>query len=308
LLVADDEGDPDGAVTAAQRLVDSGVVAIIGHMTSSQSLAAYPYIEAAEVVLLSPTSTTPQLTGIDDFFFRIVPTHVVQAVAFAEYIYQTRGIVRLASIRDSDNAAYSQSYWDTFAAAFQGLGGQVTMQHAFDSAGNPDFAQSAQDLLSGEPEAILIIASAFNTALIAQQIRQINKKTSLFSSAWAQTEVLIQNGGRAVEGLEMAIAFDSNSQSAAYRDFQTRYEEKFGLSPTFAAGEAYECAFILFQALAQTEGEAANLPDALRDIDNVSVLNDPISIDEFGDVIRSNFIIVIEDGRFVTHTTLSPPH
>lgn len=63
LLIRDDKGTPDGARTADRELIDAGVVAIIGHMTSSQAMAAMEVIETAGVVLISPTATTEELTG-----------------------------------------------------------------------------------------------------------------------------------------------------------------------------------------------------------------------------------------------------
>jgi len=308
LVVRDDKGTPQGAQAADRELIDAGVVAIIGHATSGQTMAGLPVTAEAGVVLLSPSATTPDLSGLDDLFFRVVPTHLDQAQILARHVHENRGIEHIAIVFDTDNAAYSQSYRDAFAAVFQALGGQVTGEVSYSAAEEPDFEplvtqlQAATARLSSRrsPDGLLIVAPALDTALIAQQTRLLDWEPALFASAWAQTEVLIQNGGRAVEGLETAIVFDVHSQAPAYRDFQARYQARFGRLPTFAAGEAYEAVRVLAAALEKTGGQAEGLPQALAQIRNFQGLIGNLSLDEYGDASRTHFLVAVRDGQFIT--------
>ncbi|MCK7499157.1 MAG: ABC transporter substrate-binding protein [Comamonadaceae bacterium] len=74
LVVRDDGEKPGGAAQGAAELVASGVVAIIGPITSSMVEAALPVIEKAKVVMVTPTATAMQLVGKDDHLFRINAT------------------------------------------------------------------------------------------------------------------------------------------------------------------------------------------------------------------------------------------
>ena len=69
LVVRDDLGTPEGARAADRDLIEAGVVAIIGHATSGQTMVGLSVTNPARVVMLSPTATTPELSGLDDFFF-----------------------------------------------------------------------------------------------------------------------------------------------------------------------------------------------------------------------------------------------
>ena len=300
LVIRDDQGTPPGAQAADRALIDAGVVAIIGHATSGQTMAGLPVTAAAGVVLLSPSATTPDLSGLDDLFFRVIPTHLDQAQILARHVRKNRSIARVAIIFDTHNAAYSQSYQATFAESFQALGGQVTGVVSYSSATKPDFEPLVLQLQAGQPQGLLIVASALDTALIAQQTRLLDWEPTLFASAWAQTDVLIQNGGRAVEGLETVIVFDVQSQAPAYLDFQARYRARFGYAPTFAAGEAYEAVMVLAAALKETGGLAKGLPQALSEIRNFQGLIGELSLDEYGDASRTHFLIAVRDGQFVT--------
>ena len=306
LVVRDDRGTPEGAQTADRELMGKGVVAIIGHMTSAQTVAGRSATEPAKMVLFSPAASTPELSGLDDFFFRITPTHLDQANILAQHVYHKRGLARIAVIYDTDNAAYAESYADAFAKSLESMGGQVVARISFASSRDPNLASLVTELRIANPAGLLIIASPLDTALLAQHTRLSGWNVPLFSSAWAQTEGLIQNGGQAVEGIEIMIAFDVNSQSAAYQKFKTRYQASFGHAPTFAAGEAYEVVLVLAAALGKTGGRAEGLPQALLKTHDFEGLIGKISLDAYGDVARTLFLVSIRNGEFVTLAAVEP--
>src|SRR5919106_5950600 len=64
LITADDFCDPEQAVAAARKLVSDGVIFVVGHFCSGASIPASEIYEAAEVLMISPTSTNPLLTEL----------------------------------------------------------------------------------------------------------------------------------------------------------------------------------------------------------------------------------------------------
>ena len=64
LITADDFCDPEQAVAAAEKLVSDGVIFVIGHLCSGASIPASEIYEAADVLMISPTSTNPMLTEL----------------------------------------------------------------------------------------------------------------------------------------------------------------------------------------------------------------------------------------------------
>jgi branched-chain amino acid transport system substrate-binding protein len=306
LMVRDDRGTLEGAQDAARQLIAADVVAIVGHMTSEQTLAAYPVTEAAGMLLFSPTASTPDLSGRDDHFFRINPTNSLAAQVLARHVIQDRGLSRVAVILDTDNAAYARSYRDAFVETVGDIGGLVVAEASFSSADESDYESLLMELHAADPEGLLIIAAPFDTALIAQRIRIEGWTWPLFASGWAETETLLRNGGSAVEGIEILMNYDSNSQAPAFLDFAARFEGRFGRQPTFAAAQAYETVMALAEGLERTGGEAAGLPQALLDIGTFDGLSSTIHLDPFGDVVRTLFLTVVRDGNFVTVASIEP--
>ncbi len=298
LIVQDDLGTPEGARAADQELIDAGVVAIIGHATSGQSLAGVTVTNPARMVMLSPTTSTLELSGRDDYFFRIVQSMDRQAQQSAQHIYQERHINRIAVIYDTDNAAYTKGYLQAFADTYQSLGGKVVAEATFSSRMQPDYAQPVAQLRASDPDGLLIIAADIDTALIAQRTRLMDWPIPLFTSSWAQTETLINNGGQAVEGLQLELISAMNEQTPEYLDFVARYQDRFGVAPSFAAVLSYETAQVLAVALQKTGGEAEGLPQALVGIKDFRGLSDTFSLDKYGDAIRPIHLGIIRDGKY----------
>lgn len=76
------------------------MVAIIGPVTSQMSVAALPTANERKLVLLSPTTSTGDLSGLDDHFFRIYPTCEQNARALAEHAVQISKNRRIAILAD----------------------------------------------------------------------------------------------------------------------------------------------------------------------------------------------------------------
>jgi branched-chain amino acid transport system substrate-binding protein len=300
ILVEDDHGQAAEAKAADQRLIEKGVVAIIGHVTSSISLAALEVTQPAGIVLLGPTTTSARLTGKDDLFFRVVADNTPDAGILAARIVQERGITRLAILYDEDNPAYTEEYARAVSKTVVSLNGEVTRQMAFSNSQDPDFEALLVALRQSQPQALLIIASALNSALIIQHVRMLDWDIPLFASDWADSDTFLQNGGDAIEGVELVVSYNVNSSTPAMQAFRKQYLDRFGYQPNFAAAQGYEAMLILAEALKNTFGSTKGLPDALRGIQNFPVLSGEVSMDSYGDMYRPLYLLRVEQGAFKT--------
>ena len=299
LVVRDDLGTPDGAKTADRQLIDAGVAAIIGHATSTQTVAGLQITEPAHMVLLGPTVSSPALTGKYQYFFRVYPTFADSARGYAKHVYQDRKLGKLAVLYDTDNAAYSNTYKTVFADKYQSMGGVLVDVVGFSSTSKTDFDAVLTKLREKNAEGILLITADIDAALVAQRARLMNWQVPLFASAWAQTATLTHNGGRAVEGMELEQAYALSDQEPGFLDFIKQYQDRFGNFPSFGAAFGYEAALVLASALQKTDGKAEGLRQALLEIRNFKGLIDTFSFDQYGDVVRPFYLSVIRDNKFV---------
>lgn len=303
LIVRDDQGDPEVARQVSSELIDQGVVAIIGHSTSTQTQAVFAQINQAGMVMISPTTSSDEFTGQDDYFFRITATTSLQGSALARYVY-TQGFTRTAIVYDQTNLAFSGSFRDNFEAEFRKLGGEIQTVTSFTSR-TDDLRNIAQNLADQEPSALLLIASAFDAALIVQALRQFDATTPIFSSAWAQNEELLIKGGSAVEGMVMISTFNAQHDAEAFQSFTERFKQRYQRPVSFAATFSYEALLVLAEGLHQTNGSATGLREALRDMGRIDGLQGSLEFDQFGDTRRDAYLTMVHEGEFSVISTIA---
>jgi len=300
LIIRDDFGTTDETQVVDRELVKAGVIAIIGHATSAQTLSGLKVTNPAKVLMIGSTVSTPELSGLKDYFFRVYPSFKDSAQTFAQHIYNKDDIKRLAIIYDNDNTAYSKSYSKIVTDRIKSLGGIITGEVSFSSVTQPDFFPLLLKLRESKTEGLLIIASDMDTAVIAQRARLMGWKIPLFTSSWAPTENLIDNGGQAVEGVKFEQAYALTSQSKTLLNFKTRYKARFGNVPLFGATLSYDATMVLSAGLKKTSGKSEGLRQALLETRHFPGLMGSFSFDEFGDVERPYYLGTIRNEKFVT--------
>lgn len=299
LIIHDDFGKATEAANGDRELIKDGAVAIIGHATSSQTMQGLQVTNGEHVVMIGPTVSTPELSGLDDYFFRVYPSFKSGSEYFAKYIYETDGISRMAIIYDIGNYEYAKTYSSVFANKFKSLGGEITDELNFTSEVHPDFLQLLSKLRESNAEGLLIVASDIDTAFIAQRVRLMGWQIPMYSSDWAQTETLINNGGKAVEGMKLEQAYSLTSNLKEFTDFQSKYESRFSKEPSFGAAFSYEATLVLAEALKKTNGNKDGLKEALLEIQNYRGIMNSFSFDKYGDVERPWYLSTVKDGKFV---------
>jgi branched-chain amino acid transport system substrate-binding protein len=298
LLAEDDMNTPDGAIKADMALVNAGVVAIIGHMTSGQTMAALPYTAENNILLVSPTTTTPQLTGIKDNFTRVMVENAIRSNKLATYARLDMDIRTVASVVESDNKSYSLTFEENFTKIFEDKGGTVVNRTRYSTTNPPNWSPIITELSRLNPDAILLICPAQDFVTIAQRLRTAGVTSKLLSGAWAYTDILLLWGGDDIEGSIFVVDYSRDNPDPNFVKFYKAYENRFGTSPSFASSFAYESVLALADGLEKTGGTARGLIDAVAPSDEIKGVTGNFKLDEFGDVHRKVFIVTIQNGKF----------
>lgn len=298
LLVEDDQQDPAVARKAVSKLIGRKVAAIIGPMTSAMATATVPLVNGAQVAMISPTVTTNELTGLDDYFFRVLSSTRSYARKSADYHFQNAGMRRVVTIHDLRNKSYTESWLADYLDVFKAAGGRVVGSLSFSSSDETHFADLARKLLNTQPDGILIVANSVDTAMLCQQIRKMNASIPIAASEWAATERLIELGGRAVEGIVIAQILDRQSNQPAFVEFRRHYLARYGKEPGFAGLTAFDAANVAMDGLeSQASGQSLKQTLIARKI--FGGAQTPVVFDAFGDTARETYLTTIRDAKFV---------
>lgn len=298
LLAEDDQQNVDQLRQAVTRLIELKVDAIIGPTTSSMAMVGVPLANQAQMVMISPTVSTKVLSGIDDYFFRVVAATNVHAAANADYHFRFVGLRRVVAAYDLSNGSYTESWLDEYRRAFVAQGGEVVDSVGFASSAEVRFTDLARRLLAGRPDGILIIANSVDAAMLCQHLRRIDRSVQIATSEWAATEQLIELGGSAVEGIVIAQLVDRQSTQQAYLDFRRDYSERFGKAPGFGGLTAFDAVSTALEAMAR-QAPGQTLKEALLAGKSFPGIQGPVVFDAFGDTSRPTYLTTIRDGAFV---------
>jgi len=298
LIPRDDGNDPDTALSLNEAFRQEGVVAIIGHMTSAPSVAVATLRERGGVPYISPTASAPSLSRRDDYFFRLQGASDRPARVLGAYLVDHVPGARVAVLLDSGNLAYSEPYENSFSDGI-GENGVIVYRQFLDIAAIADWTAVLDDLSTLNPEAVLIVASAVDTARFAQALRNAGLDWELLGSGWAATGTISTHGGRAIDGMLVARSVFDLMESEAGQIFRDRYFQRFGREPSFAAAQAYNSVHLLVAALDETNGRVQGLRDTLRTIGEFNTLAGPTTIDAYGDVETVAVVLRYESDTFV---------
>jgi len=298
LFTRDDRHDPQEALKADKELIREGVAAIIGHMTSAMSIAAYSLINREKVLMISPTVSTNKLTGIDDYFIRVTPPNRSETEHLVRFAYDRMGLRKMSVVYDVSNRAYSKGYFKNFSAEFEKSGGKIALAVPFKSGPDVHFDDLVHTLLQAKPDGLLIVAGALDTAMICQHIRMAGSKAPLISSGWAMTDDLLRHGGHAVEGILFSHLINTGSTRPSYLKFKADFRRRFGREPDFGAINAYDAAQVLFKALKKNGSSADSLKSNILKQKIFHGLQGDLHIDKYGDPQRKRFLITVKKGHF----------
>lgn len=296
LIIKDDRQDAETAVKAVQELIAANVAAIVGPLVSNMAMAIVPYANEAQLPLVAPTVTTPQLSGRDDYFFRVCITAREHASRSARYQLDSGDMRRIGVVYDGGNRTFSENWLADFTKPFIAGGGKILTVIEYTAKEGRSFSDIARELLAADPDGILIIANPMDSGLLCQQIRQSDSSIKITLSNWGASQRLLEMGGNAVEGVTLPIAFDWDSPSPPYRTFRRKYLERYQREPGFAGVYAYDAVQVVLTALKANEREKP-LKTVLLSIGEFDGLQGKIRFDAYGDVAPSRAAIRIVRNR-----------
>ncbi len=274
LIAADDQTEPAAAVAAMTKLVESDrITALIGGASSSVASAIVDRAVRSQVVLISPSSTSPIFTDrarngdFKGFWFRTAPPDAFQGQALAK-LAKTQGYKTVAVL--AVNNDYGNGLLSAFIPAFEKLGGTVTNK-AKPTRYPPDsstFDSVVNDAWRTSPDAVLLIAYPETGSLILKTAYQqglLGKKTAVLVTDGMKEAKIADLAGRNDRGDFVAAGIIGTAPSPggpALKEFQAEYQRKFQRSPKIFDPNTWDATVL---AILATEAAKTSQGDKLKD-------------------------------------------
>jgi branched-chain amino acid transport system substrate-binding protein len=303
LVWGDDLCAPKDAGTVASKFAaDKSIVAVIGHLCSSATLAAMPIYVRAGLPAISPTSTNPTIGDVGKgWFFRNCYTDDFQGKYLASHVVpKLLGKNSVAIFYENND--YAIGLKDSFMAGAKSAGVKVTGAEAY-MKGTADFTPQLTKLLRDKPDTIFLCGYHPEGALIAGQARKLGFNGPLFGADGIDNEDYIKIGGKATDNTYCTVPFLAASAGPAGQDFAKQYKEAYGRDVDWMSANAYDCLGILAQVIAETGPDRKKIREGLAAInseaDGYKGITGLTYFDKKGDCAKPAFVKMVKDGKFV---------
>lgn len=307
LIVEDDQGKPDDSANAVQKLINQDqVVAIIGCLTSSCTLAAGPIAQSSGVPMLSSSSTADKVSEIGDFVSRICYSDSDQGGGAAIFAADSLKAKKAAVLYDVAND-YSKGLAEVFKKKFTDMGGEIVAYESY-ATNDTDFNGQLTKIKKANAD-VLFLPDYYNTVgLIAKQVKQQGiQATMLGSDGWDSPE-LFKIGGDAVNGGFFTNHYSPDNPTPETKQFIADYKAAYsGKRPDALAALGYDAAGIMFDAIKRAGStDKKAIKDAINSTKEYKGATGTISLDADRNVVKSMVIIEIKDGKQTFKEQIDP--
>jgi branched-chain amino acid transport system substrate-binding protein len=306
LLVEDDQSKPEEAGTVVNKLIHQDhVVAMLGHVASSHSLAAAPICQAEKIPMISPSSTNPRVTQVGNYIFRVCFLDTFQGAVMAKFAYDTLKVRKVAILVDV-RSDYSVGLQTFFGQAFKKLGGTVVTDQSY-SQGDSDFRAQLTAIKGANPDAIYVPGYYTEVGTIVHQARELGITVPFLGSDGWDSPKLWEIGGAALNGCYFSNHYATDDPNPVVQKFVNDYKAKYGQLPDALAALAYDAARILAAAIEKAGStDGAKVRDqiaATKDFDGVTGI---ISLNAERNAVKTAVIVKVENGKYLLTESIKP--
>ena len=307
VLTEDDQSKSEEASTAVTKLISqNSVLAVLGEVASSNSIAGADVCQANKVPMITPSSTNPQVTKKGDYIFRVCFTDDYQGENIARYAATQLHIKRAAILTDVKND-YSTGLTSTIERVFTSLGGQIVGKSSY-SNGDNDFHSQLASIRATNPEVIFVPGYYTDVGQIAIQARELGMKQPLLGGDGWESPKLIEIGGRALDGSMYTNHYFYADETPVVRNFVQRYKDRYGAIPDGMAALGYDAARVLADALKRAKKlDGASIRDAIAATRNFDGVTGTITIGPDRNAVGKKIIIEeVKNGQLTLRATIQP--
>ena len=158
IITMDEQGDATQAVTCFTKMVDQGITALVGDVTTTPTLAVAAESADYNMPMVTASATAEAVTydaetdTVNANVFRATFTDPFQGIKMADYAYKKLGYTKAAVIFQK-GADYNEGLAENFVTEFESLGGTVVDQESY-SEGDVDYKTQLTTILGKDPEVV----------------------------------------------------------------------------------------------------------------------------------------------------------
>ncbi|OQX14279.1 MAG: branched chain amino acid ABC transporter substrate-binding protein [Thiothrix lacustris] len=302
VMSEDDQADPKTATIVAQRMIDEGIVGVVGHLNSGATIPASKVYADNDIPQISPSATAIKYTAQGfKTAFRVMTNDEQQGKVLGAYAAKLGKKVAIVD----DQTAYGQGLAAEVEKAAKAAGAEVVaVEHTNDKA--TDFSAILTSIKGKAPDVVFFGGMDPQGAPMAKQMRQLGMKAQFLGGDGLQTPKFIELAGADAEGAIASIPGLPIEKMPKGADFKKKFEEKYGQIQLYAP-YAYDAAYVMVDAMqrANSTDPAKYLPELGKT--SFEGVTGKIGFDAKGDLTSGPITLyTVKGGKWETLETIQP--
>ena len=246
----DSQGDPDSAVSAYGKLMDSGMNVSLGCVLSGEAQSVITAAVEDGILIVTPTSSAVACIEGNPNAFRVCFNDAAQGTASADYIADNNLGTKIAVFYQSD-IDYSAGLYETFQAEAANRGLEIVEEQTFTAGSNTDFSTQINAIRDSGCELVFLpIYAAEAATFLTQAAGKLDGVTYFGCDGMDGIQTKISDTSL-IEGLMMLTPFAADAEDAATQSFVEKYVPVHGTEPDQFAADGYDAVYIVKAAMEQ---------------------------------------------------------
>jgi branched-chain amino acid transport system substrate-binding protein len=299
LVVEDDVCKPEVATSTATKLVGDKVDVVLGHICSGATKAALGIYKSANIVVMSPSATNPDLTQSGDYpnFFRTIASDDAQARKEIDFALDVLKVKKIAVLHDKGDygkglAEFAKKFLEADPRAELVLYEGIT-------PGAVDYSAVVQKIKRNNADAVIFGGYHPEASKLVTQMRKKKMDTIFISDDGVKDDTFIKVAKEYAEGV-YATGPKDVSQNPITVKYREEHKAKFGSDAGAFFDEAVSASLALLNAI---NNAGSTDYDAIVKALNTKSVDTPvgnIKFDDRGDAIGVGFgIYQVKGGQYV---------
>jgi branched-chain amino acid transport system substrate-binding protein len=296
LEILDSRSDPEAAAEATEMLFSNEALAVIGGVTSDEALKVVEVADRYDHIVISPSASSPELTGISKNFFRVFPSDFLDGTAMGNF--STQKLAQQSVVIIAAESLYGRGSQQVFKDEFERYGG-VVLEVIEYPKGTADFSGLVGRAVSLNPDAVYLADFAGEISAAVKELRKHNFEGRILTThAFAAPEVLAE-AGEAAEGVYLTQPrFEANSEEPHVQHFVKDYKAAYGHAPDLYAAHGYDAMLVVLESLRGAKRPSTNeFRKGLRGLRDFPGVTGNIQFDEKGDVQKYPRVYIVSEGE-----------
>ncbi|MCB1032566.1 MAG: ABC transporter substrate-binding protein [Acidobacteria bacterium] len=300
LEVLDSESDPEKAKTALEQLYASDARAAIGGVTTAEALAMVQVADNMNRVLLSPSASAQELTGISREFYRVWPSDSREGSRMGQYAAQNLNIKTVVVL--AADSTYAEGILTVFKTSFTQNGGEIVEELIYPE-NTSDLNALVERVVALKPDSVYIADYANTVIKLIQLLREMSFQGKILTVSAFATPQAIAAAGSAAEGVFVTHPqyTPDDQEDPKVKAFVEAYRSKFGETPGLYAAHGYDSMLVLYEAMKKGGDKGSSFWKGMRGVKDLPGVTGPLQFDEKGDVAKYPRVYFLLEGQAVDH-------